>query len=66
MEHFIGLGPYACMRVELLALTPTGPYRLTVEHSSKRLIEYFETPTAVLVRQAETEASMTGQSLGSC
>ena len=66
MEHFIGLGPFACMRLELLALTPTGPYRLTIEHPSKRLIEYFDTPTAALVRQAEIEASITGQTLGSC
>src|SRR5262249_12968504 len=41
MVSFINLGPYSFVRVELLPLTPNGPYRLTVEHPAKTLVEYF-------------------------
>ena len=59
MVSFINLGPYSFVRVELLPLTPSGPYRLTVEHPAKTLVEYFETPLAAMSRQAEIERVLT-------
>jgi hypothetical protein len=59
MVSFINLGPYSFVRVELLPLTPNGPYRLTVEHPAKTLVEYFETPIAAMSRQAEIERVLT-------
>jgi hypothetical protein len=59
MVSFINLGPYSFVRVELLPLTPNGPYRLTVEHPAKTLVEYFETPLAAMARQAEIERVLT-------
>src|ERR1700712_240688 len=32
MVSFFSLGPYSNVRVELTAITPTGPYRLEVDH----------------------------------
>jgi len=61
MVSFFNLGPYANVRVELSALSPTGPYRLEVDHPAKRLVEYFDTPFAALVRHAEIESALTGQ-----
>jgi hypothetical protein len=62
MVSFINLGPYSFVRVELLSLTPNGPYRLTVEHPAKTLVEYFETPIAAMTRQAEIERVLTNHS----
>jgi hypothetical protein len=61
MVSFFNLGPYACVRVELEAMTPRGPYRLTVDHPTKKVIEYFDTPFAALVRHAEIESALTGR-----
>jgi hypothetical protein len=61
MVSFFSLGPYANIRVELTAVTPTGPYRLEVDHPSKTLVEYFETPFAALVRHAEIESALSGK-----
>jgi hypothetical protein len=61
MVTFFSLGPYTNVRVELTAVTPTGPYRLEVDHPAKTLIEYFETPFAALVRHAEIEAALCGK-----
>jgi len=55
MVSFINLGPYSYVRVELLPLTPNGPYRLTVEHPAKTLVEYFDTPFEAMNRHAEIE-----------
>ena len=60
MVSFFNLGPYASVRVELTAVTPTGPYRLEVDHPAKTLVEYFETPFAALVRHAEIESALSG------
>jgi hypothetical protein len=59
MVSFINLGPYSYVRVELLPLTPNGPYRLTVEHPAKTLVEYFDTPFAAMTRHAEIERVLT-------
>lgn len=60
MVSFFNLGPYASVRVELTAVTPTGPYRLEIDHPAKTLVEYFETPFAALVRHAEIESALSG------
>jgi hypothetical protein len=57
-ETFINLGPYAYVRVELLALSPNGPYRLTTEHPARKLVEYFDDASQALVRRAEIEAAL--------
>ena len=59
-ETFINLGPYAFVRVELLALSPTGPFRLTTEHPARRLVEYFDDAAAALVRREEIETTLVG------
>ena len=59
MISFINLGPYSYVRVELLPLTPNGPYRLTVEHPAKTLVEYFDTPFEAMNRHAEIERVLT-------
>lgn len=58
MTSFFSLGPYAFVKMELLPLSPTGPYRLTVEHPAKTLVEYFESPVQALARQAEIESAL--------
>ncbi len=60
MVSFFNLGPYASIRVELTAISPTGPYRLEVDHPARTLVEYFDTPFAALVRRAEIESALTG------
>jgi hypothetical protein len=60
MVSFFNLGPYTNVRVELTAITPTGPYRLEVDHPAKTLVEYFETSFAALVRHAEIESVLSG------
>ncbi len=59
-ETFINLGPYAFVRVELLAMSPTGPFRLTTEHPARRLVEYFDDAAAALVRREEIETTFGG------
>jgi len=61
MVSFFNLGPYANVRVELTAVTPTGPYKLEIDHPARTLVEYFETPFAALVRHAEIESALTGK-----
>ena len=61
MVSFFNLGPYVNVRIELTAVTPTGPYRLEVDHPSKTLVEYFDTPLAALVRHAEIESALSGK-----
>lgn len=56
-ETFINLGPYAYVRVELLALSPNGPYRLTTEHPARKLVEYFEDARDAMIRRAEIETT---------
>ena len=59
MTSFINLGPYSYVRVELLRLAPTGPYRLTIEHPAKTVVEYFDSPFAAMNRTAEIERVLT-------
>jgi hypothetical protein len=61
MVSFFSLGPYSNVRIELTAITPTGPYRLEVGHPARTLVEYFETPFAALVRHAEIESALSGK-----
>jgi hypothetical protein len=61
MVSFFNLGPYSNVRIELTAITPTGPYRLEVDHPAKTFVEYFETPFAALVRHAEIESALSGK-----
>ena len=62
MVSYINLG-HIDVRVELVAVSPTGPYRLEVDHPEKKIVEYFDTPFAALLRHAEIEAALSGQSL---
>ncbi len=59
MVSFFTLGPYTNVRVALEAVTPTGPYRLEVDHPAKKLVEYFDTPFAAMKRHAEIESALT-------
>jgi hypothetical protein len=63
MVSYFALGPHANVRVELEALSPTGPYRLEVDHPAKKVVEYFDTPFAALVRHAEIESALCGGTL---
>ena len=60
MVSYINLGD-TDVRVELVAVTPTGPYRLEVDHPDKKIVEYFDTPFAALLRHAEIEAALSGK-----
>jgi hypothetical protein len=60
MVSYINLGD-TDVRVELVAVTPTGPYRLEVDHPDKKIVEYFDTPFAALIRHAEIEAALSGK-----
>ncbi len=60
MVTYFTLGPTTSVRVELEALSPTGPYRLEVDHPAKKVVEYFDTPFAALVRHAEIESALCG------
>jgi hypothetical protein len=60
MVSYFNAGPYSTIRVELEAMSPTGPYRLEIDHPAKRVVEYFDTPFAALVRHAEIEAALSG------
>ncbi len=60
MVSYFPLGPHANVRVELEALSPNGPYRLEIDHPAKKVVEYFDTPFAALVRHAEIESALSG------
>ena len=42
------------------SMSPTGPYRLEVDHPAKRIVEYFNTPFDALLRHAEIESALSG------
>jgi len=63
MVSYFKLGSHSTVRVELEALSPKGPYRLEVDHPAKKVVEYFDTPFAALVRHAEIESALSGGSL---
>jgi hypothetical protein len=60
MVSYFSIGPNTSVRVELEALTPTGPFRLEVDHPAKKIVEYFDTPFEALVRHAEIESVLCG------
>ena len=60
MVSYFNFGPYSSVRVEIEAMSPTGPYRLEVDHPAKKIIEYFDTPFAALARHAEIECALSG------
>lgn len=43
------------VRWELTSLGADGPYRLTMHHARGAIVEYFQTTTAALAREAELE-----------
>jgi hypothetical protein len=43
------------VRWELTSCGDDGPYRLVVHHAHGSIVEYFQTPIAALVREAELE-----------
>ncbi len=63
MVSYFAIGPNTSVRVELQALSPTGPYRLEIDHPAKKVVEYFDTPFAALVRHAEIETALSGGTL---
>jgi len=63
MVSYFSLGPTTNVRVELEALSPTGPYRLEIDHPAKKVVEYFDTPFEALVRHAEIESALCGGAL---
>ena len=54
MSNVFMAGP-DLVRWELTACGNDGPYRLIIRHAHGSIVEYFETPTAALVREAELE-----------
>jgi len=59
MVHFLMIGSHV-VRSELLAVSPSGPFRLAVHHPNGPIIEYFDSAIAALVRQAEIEDALSG------
>lgn len=43
------------VRWELTSCGDEGPYRLVLRHAQGSIVEYFQTPTAALVRETELE-----------
>ena len=59
MVHFFTIGSLV-VRSELLAMSPSGPFRLAVHHPNGPIVEYFDSAIAALVRQAEIEDALCG------
>lgn len=64
MLNFFMAGP-ELVRWELIALGREGPYRLVIHHAQGSIIEYFKTPTAAMLRQAELEELLVAARSGS-
>ena len=47
------------VRWELTALTPDGPYRLTMHHARGSIVEYFRDVATAMSRETELEALLT-------
>jgi hypothetical protein len=56
----IPLTPTTRARIELVALSPSGPYRLTVAHPATRLVEYFTSSAAAIDRWGQVEMVLSG------
>jgi hypothetical protein len=54
MSNVFMAGP-DLVRWELTSCGDQGPYRLIVRHAHGSIVEYFESPTAALIREAELE-----------
>ena len=48
------------VRSELLAMSPSGPFRLAIHHPNGPIVEYFDSAIAALVRQVEIEDALSG------
>jgi hypothetical protein len=59
MVHFLTIGSQV-VRSELLAMSPSGPFRLAVHLPSGPIVEYFDSAITALVRQAEIEDALSG------
>ena len=59
MVHFLTIGSHV-VRSELLAMSPSGPFRLAVHHPNGPIVEYFDSAIAAMVRQAEIEDTLSG------
>jgi len=59
MVHFLTIGSHV-VRSELLAMSPSGPFRLAVHHPNGPIVEYFDSAIAAMVRQAEIEDALCG------
>lgn len=59
MVHFLTIGSHV-VRSELLAMSPSGPFRLAVHHPNGPIVEYFDSAIAAMVRQAEIEDALSG------
>jgi len=57
-ETIIQLTPTTSARMELVALDPDGPFRLTVEHPATRLVEYFTTSVDAISRWEKIERQL--------
>jgi len=57
--HFFTVGSLV-VRSELLAMSPSGPFRLAIHHPNGPIVEYFDSAIAALVRQAEIEDALSG------
>jgi hypothetical protein len=55
-SNVIPLSPTTSVRIDLVALEPSGPYRLTVDHPATHLVEYFTSPLAAIDRWNEIAA----------
>ena len=62
-EILIRLTPTTSARMELVALEPGGPFRLTVDHPARRLVEYFASSSEALGRWAEIEGVLSARIL---
>ena len=65
MSNFFMLGPER-VRWEITAVGPSGPYRLAIDLGpAGTVVEYFDDPTAALLREADIEAVLTQTQAGS-
>jgi hypothetical protein len=59
MVHFLTIGSHR-VRSELLAMSPSGPFRLAVHLPNGPIVEYFDSVITALVRQTEIEDALSG------
>ncbi len=59
MSNFFMLG-YERVQWDITAVGPSGPYRLAIDLGpAGTVVEYFDDPTAALLREADIEAILT-------